>query len=83
MRNPEQKLVGWRFAAAFGVGIGVLIATIYPIIIYPMNNPESFRKYEKAREKWLKEKGLTREDIQPGGMKVWTDPFDRPSKTDK
>ena len=24
--------------------------------------------------------GIKQEDIQPGGMKVWSDPFDRPGK---
>ena len=24
--------------------------------------------------------GVKQEDIQPGNMKIWTDPFDRPEK---
>ena len=51
--------------------------TLYPIIIAPMMNPEPWKQMsEDAR----KRANIKQEDIQPGNMKVWTDPFDRPGK---
>ena len=34
------------------------------------------RENKEIREK----EGIKQENIQPGGMKVWTDPFDRAGK---
>ena len=33
---------------------------------------------QREMRRSLKERNLTREDIQPGGMRVWTNPFDPP-----
>ena len=45
---------------------------LYPVFIHPKLNPEKYREKQKT----------TRGDIpleatQPGGMKIWSDPFDR------
>ncbi|KAK4319076.1 hypothetical protein Pmani_009909 [Petrolisthes manimaculis] len=65
-------LKGWRYAAFLGGFVGFIGAAIYPIIIYPMMNPEVYRKAQAENRK-----GINQEDIQPGNMKVWTDPFGR------
>lgn len=47
---------------------------LYPIMIYPRLYPEVYReKQKKSRDRSL-------EETQPGGMKVWSDPFDRKKK---
>jgi len=74
--NRHQKLTGWRFAAFFGLCIGAIGATIYPIIIAPMYDAEKWNKISNENRK-----GIKQENIQPGNMKVWSDPFDRPSKS--
>lgn len=63
-------LKGWRYVAVVGGLTGLIFAAIYPTIIDPYFHPEKWQKIQKvARE------GINREDIQPGGMKIWTDPF--------
>ncbi|XP_071055564.1 small integral membrane protein 20 [Onthophagus taurus] len=52
--------------------IGGIAIAIYPIVIYPMMNIDEYKKIQKETRK-----GIRQEDIQPGNMKVWTDPFDR------
>ncbi|XP_066150704.1 small integral membrane protein 20 [Euwallacea fornicatus] len=65
-------LVGWRYALFIGGLVGTLGLATYPIIIDPMMNPEKWKKIqEQTRSK------IRQEDIQPGNMNVWTDPFDR------
>ena len=72
-----KVLTGWRFATFVGAIIGAVGLATYPIIISPMNNPEPWREFsDKAR----REAGIKQENIQPGNMKVWSDPFDRPGK---
>ncbi|XP_069962551.1 small integral membrane protein 20 [Bactrocera oleae] len=65
-------LRGWRYAAfisCIGGGIGV---ALYPIIIEPMMNVEKYREIQKHNRA-----GIRQEEIQPGNMKVWSDPFGR------
>ncbi|XP_056643006.1 small integral membrane protein 20 [Diorhabda carinulata] len=65
-------LVGWRYVALISGLVGTIGLAIYPIIIDPMTNPDKYKKIqENARQ------GIRQEDIQPGNMKVWSDPFDR------
>jgi hypothetical protein len=72
-----QKLKGWRYAAFVGALFGAIGAAIYPIIIEPMRNPEKWRKISEENRKLA---NINPEKIQPGGMKVWSDPYDRPEK---
>jgi len=74
----SKKLVGWRFAAFFGCFVGAIGAAIYPIIIAPMYESEKWRQISDENRKSA---GIRQENIQPGNMKVWTDPFDRPAKS--
>ena len=76
--NRTQKLTGWRFAAFFGMFVGAIGAVLYPVIVAPMNNAEKWNKISNENRKTM---GVKQEDIQPGNMKVWSDPFDRPSKS--
>ncbi|XP_023029925.2 small integral membrane protein 20 [Leptinotarsa decemlineata] len=65
-------LRGWRYAALIGGLVASIGLTIYPIIIHPMMNPEKYKKIQAHTRA-----NINQEDIQPGNMKVWTDPFDR------
>ena len=77
MRNAQGVLAGWRYGVFIGAIVGSIVAATYPIIIAPMSNPDPWRKASKeTRDK----AGIKQEDIQPGGMKIWTDPFDRQGK---
>jgi len=70
-------MVGWKFGAMVGTLVGAIAIAIYPIAISPYLYPEQWKKSsEEVRQKH----GIKQEDIQPGNMKVWTDPFDRQGK---
>ncbi|CAH0558947.1 unnamed protein product [Brassicogethes aeneus] len=66
------RLTGWRYAGLIGGLIGAIGLAIYPIIIDPMLNVEKYKRIQEQTRAHIKQ-----EDIQPGNMKVWTDPFDR------
>lgn len=73
----SKPLKGWRFAVLVGGLVGALGAACYPIILAPMQNPEPWQKIShEIRQKH----NIKQENIQPGNMKVWTDPFDREGK---
>ncbi|XP_014769837.1 small integral membrane protein 20-like [Octopus bimaculoides] len=63
-------LKGWRYALVVGSLVGLTLAAAYPIIIDPYFNPRKWQELQKVARK-----GIDREKTQPGGMKVWTDPF--------
>ncbi|CAG9818301.1 unnamed protein product [Phaedon cochleariae] len=65
-------LKGWRYALLLGGLVGGIGLAIYPIIIDPMSNPEKYKKIQAQTRAHIRQ-----EDIQPGNMKVWTDPFGR------
>ena len=92
----KSILKGWRFTGFVGAIVGAIGITIYPIIIRyrqlgilvliqtsiiyissPYLYPEKWKKLSKEIRE---EAGIKQENIQPGNMKVWSDPFDRPGK---
>jgi len=70
-------LKGWRFGVFVGSIVGFIGLSIYPIIITPYLHPEKWKQQSKEIRQMH---NIQQESIQPGGMKVWTDPFDRPGK---
>uniref|UniRef100_A0A1L8DV03 Putative conserved protein with signal anchor n=1 Tax=Nyssomyia neivai TaxID=330878 RepID=A0A1L8DV03_9DIPT len=52
--------------------IGVVSLALYPILVDPMINT---KKYQRIQDR--NRAGVKQEEIQPGNMKVWSDPFDR------
>lgn len=77
MAPQKHLLKGWRYALFVGSIFGAVGAAIYPIIISPYLNPEKWKKMSKEMRE---QQGIKQENIQPGNMKVWSDPFDRPGK---
>jgi len=72
-----KGFTGWRYFAFIGGLVGAIGATIYPVIIHPYMYPEKWKQQSKAIREVYE---IDQEKIQPGGMKVWTDPFDRQGK---
>lgn len=59
--------LGW-----FALIGGAVLLAMTPIAIYPYFNPGAYQeKQNEIREK----AGIKQEDIQPGGMNIWSDPF--------
>ncbi|EFX89256.1 hypothetical protein DAPPUDRAFT_126724 [Daphnia pulex] len=71
-------LKGWKYAAMVGTVVGAIGLAIYPIIVSPMMNPEPYKKQQAVNRS-----GIKQEEVQPGNMKVWSDPFARPKAEEK
>ncbi|XP_073954547.1 small integral membrane protein 20 [Choristoneura fumiferana] len=63
---------GWRYTAFIGGFVGLIGLTLYPIAFSPMMDSTEYKKIQKEGRK-----NINIEEIQPGNMKVWSDPFDR------
>lgn len=63
---------GWKYVGFISGIVGFIGVALYPIIIYPLQNIETYKEIQAKNRK-----DMIQEDIQPGNMKVWTDPFDR------
>ncbi|XP_071951892.1 small integral membrane protein 20-like [Antedon mediterranea] len=50
--------------------IGFIGVALYPIIVQPYFDPKPWQHTQNEARKDIKQ-----EDIQPGGMRVWSDPF--------
>ncbi|XP_067856741.1 small integral membrane protein 20 [Heptranchias perlo] len=61
-----------RVVLLFGGFAAVLGAAFYPIYFRPLMYTEEYRQEQKVNRS-----GIKQEEIQPGGMKVWSDPFNR------
>ncbi|KAH9394201.1 protein of unknown function (DUF4538) [Tyrophagus putrescentiae] len=51
--------------------VGAIIAALYPIAIHPYLHIEQYQKSQKVNRS-----GVNRQAVQPGGMRVWSDPFE-------
>ncbi|CAG0882951.1 unnamed protein product [Darwinula stevensoni] len=65
-------LRGWRYVAFVAGIFGGVGLAIYPIIVAPYLDPSKYQDIQRVTRA-----GINQEDIQPGGMKVWTDPFEQ------
>ncbi|XP_051898999.1 small integral membrane protein 20 [Pristis pectinata] len=64
-KNLRVVLLFGGFAAAIG-------AAFYPIYFRPLIYTQEYQQEQK-----MNRTGIKQEEIQPGGMKVWSDPFNR------
>ncbi|XP_013791620.1 small integral membrane protein 20-like [Limulus polyphemus] len=70
------NLSGWRYARFLGGIAGLIGLALYPIIVYPYFHVEEYKDIQKKTRE-----GINQEAIQPGGMKVWTNPFEGKTKS--
>ncbi|XP_028902607.1 small integral membrane protein 20 [Ornithorhynchus anatinus] len=61
-----------RTALIFGGFVSLLGAVFYPIYFRPLSRLEDYRK-----EQAINRAGIVQADVQPPGLKVWSDPFGR------
>ncbi|XP_030678984.1 small integral membrane protein 20 [Nomascus leucogenys] len=61
-----------RTALIFGSFISLIGAAFYPIYFRPLMRLEEYKK-----EQAINRAGIVQEDVQPPGLKVWSDPFGR------
>ncbi|XP_072262463.1 small integral membrane protein 20 [Pyxicephalus adspersus] len=65
-------MAGKKGVLIFGGFVVAIAATLYPIIYHPMTHIDEYKK-----EQEINRAGILQEDVQPPGLKVWTDPFSR------
>uniref|UniRef100_K7GF23 Small integral membrane protein 20 n=2 Tax=Pelodiscus sinensis TaxID=13735 RepID=K7GF23_PELSI len=61
-----------RTLLIFGGFVAVVGAAFYPIYFRPLRQVDQYRK-----EQAINRSGIVQEDVQPPGLKVWSDPFGR------
>uniref|UniRef100_A0A493TMU4 Small integral membrane protein 20 n=1 Tax=Anas platyrhynchos platyrhynchos TaxID=8840 RepID=A0A493TMU4_ANAPP len=59
-----------RTLGIFGGFVAVVGAALYPIYFRPLLLPDEYKQS-------INRAGIVQEDIQPPGLKVWSDPFGR------
>ncbi|XP_012593122.2 small integral membrane protein 20 [Microcebus murinus] len=61
-----------RTALIFGGFASLIAAAFYPIYFRPLMRLEEYQQ-----EQAINRAGIVQEDVQPPGLKVWSDPFGR------
>uniref|UniRef100_A0A131XAB2 Uncharacterized protein n=1 Tax=Hyalomma excavatum TaxID=257692 RepID=A0A131XAB2_9ACAR len=69
MKAPRRGIHAGVLLA--GIATAVLVA-LYPIAIHPYLFVQDYKEIQKRTRK-----DIDQESVQPGGMKVWSDPFKR------
>uniref|UniRef100_A0A131Y5W2 Putative secreted protein n=1 Tax=Ixodes ricinus TaxID=34613 RepID=A0A131Y5W2_IXORI len=69
MKPPPS---GARLSIILGGFVAILGAALYPIAIHPYLHSDEYKQIQKETRK-----GIDQASVQPGGMKVWSDPFGR------
>ncbi|XP_028657999.1 small integral membrane protein 20 [Erpetoichthys calabaricus] len=59
-----------RIALIFGGFVTAVGVTLYPLYFYPLTHVDEYKEMQK-----LNRAGFKQEDVQPTGLKVWSDPF--------
>ncbi|XP_007551411.1 small integral membrane protein 20-like [Poecilia latipinna] len=59
-----------KIVLVFGGFITAVAAAFYPIFVYPLTHKEEYREVQKVNRA-----GINQADIQPAGVKIWSDPF--------
>ncbi|XP_008582916.1 PREDICTED: small integral membrane protein 20-like [Galeopterus variegatus] len=70
--RPGAMSRNLRTALIFGGFISLIGAAFYPIYFRPLMRLEEYQK-----EQAINRAGIVQEDVQPPGLKVWSDPFGR------
>ncbi|KAG8453568.1 hypothetical protein GDO86_000267 [Hymenochirus boettgeri] len=61
-----------RIVLIFGGFVTAVAAALYPIVIHPMMNIDDYKKDQAVNRT-----DIIQENVQPPGLKVWSDPFSR------
>nr|XP_017531392.1 small integral membrane protein 20 [Manis javanica] len=70
--RPGTMSRNLRTALIFGGFVSLIGAAFYPIYFRPLMRLEEYQK-----EQAVNRAGIVQEDVQPPGLKVWSDPFGR------
>ncbi|XP_029310376.1 small integral membrane protein 20 [Cottoperca gobio] len=59
-----------RIALIFGGFVTAIAAAFYPIFFYPLAHEKDYKVVQKTNRT-----GVNQAEIQPVGVKIWSDPF--------
>ncbi|XP_051285184.1 small integral membrane protein 20 [Dicentrarchus labrax] len=59
-----------RIVLVFGGFVTAVAAAFYPIFVYPLTHKSEYREVQK-----MNRTGINQADVQPVGVKIWSDPF--------
>ncbi|XP_029112284.1 small integral membrane protein 20 [Scleropages formosus] len=59
-----------RVVLIFGGFVAAVAAAFYPIFFYPLSHTEEYKKIQSVNRA-----GINQADVQPAGVKIWSDPF--------
>ncbi|XP_062372408.1 small integral membrane protein 20 [Sardina pilchardus] len=59
-----------RIVLVFGGFVAAVAATFYPILFYPMSHTDEYKQVQTVNRA-----GINQADVQPVGVKVWSDPY--------
>ncbi|XP_028330875.1 small integral membrane protein 20 [Gouania willdenowi] len=59
-----------KIALIFGGFVTAVAAALYPIFVYPLAHNDEYRQVQRANRA-----GINQSDVQPVGVKIWSDPF--------
>ncbi|XP_056606595.1 small integral membrane protein 20 [Triplophysa dalaica] len=59
-----------RVALVFGGFVTAVAVAFYPIFFHPLSHAEDYKQVQK-----MNRTGINQADVQPVGVKIWSDPF--------
>ncbi|XP_069025990.1 small integral membrane protein 20 [Embiotoca jacksoni] len=59
-----------RIVLVFGGFVTAVAAAFYPIFFHPLTHKDQYKKVQK-----MNRAGINQADVQPVGVKTWSDPF--------
>ncbi|XP_036407518.1 small integral membrane protein 20 [Megalops cyprinoides] len=59
-----------RIALIFGGFVTAVAAAFYPIFFHPLTHVNEYKQVQRENRA-----GINQADVQPVGVKIWSDPF--------
>ncbi|XP_066576088.1 small integral membrane protein 20 [Amia ocellicauda] len=59
-----------RITVIFGGFVAAVAAAFYPIFFHPLTHVSEYKKVQQENRE-----GINQQDVQPAGVKIWSDPF--------
>uniref|UniRef100_A0A8C1C254 Small integral membrane protein 20 n=1 Tax=Cyprinus carpio carpio TaxID=630221 RepID=A0A8C1C254_CYPCA len=67
-----------RITLIFGGFIAAVAVAFYPIFFHPLTHTEDYSFWNQHTSKQIQKinrAGVNQADVQPAGLKIWSDPF--------
>ncbi|XP_055313782.1 small integral membrane protein 20-like [Sitodiplosis mosellana] len=74
--RPRRKF--WSSYNIPYLGVAAVLISLIPIALEPMINSKKYKDIQKETRK-----NINQEEVQPGNMRVWSDPFGKKNDRDE